>query len=267
MQPRKMSLRTRGRCDFDPGRLLGVFSEQRQRFVAVLEGFGPDEWAAPTRCSAWSAQQVVRHLCDANVLVACPDALGIHTGFDPRVTPRRWLAATEGEVPEATLDRFVTTTQELLVAVGDGLAEGHRADVRLPYGTMDWTVLLLHAFWDSWIHERDVLLASGRGHPTDDGATAYATAYGVFLAAAVASMQGDPVTLELTLGADGGGVFDLGDGDGVTLQVTRQRTDGPPAAEVADALAGRSPTALRRLPAGSRRALSRLAEFFNAPVA
>jgi hypothetical protein len=26
---------------------------------------------------------------------------------------------------------------------------------------MDWTVLLLHLFWDSWIHERDVLLARG----------------------------------------------------------------------------------------------------------
>jgi len=26
---------------------------------------------------------------------------------------------------------------------------------------MDWIVLLLHLFWDSWIHERDVLLAHG----------------------------------------------------------------------------------------------------------
>jgi len=36
---------------------------------------------------------------------------------------------------------------------------------------MDWTVLLLHLFWDSWIHERNVLLARGAKHPTADDAT------------------------------------------------------------------------------------------------
>jgi hypothetical protein len=43
---------------------------------------------------------------------------------------------------------------------------------------------------------------------------------------------------------------------------------GPPAAEVADALAGRSllTAALGHLPAKSRAALSRLADFFNTPV-
>ena len=49
---------------------------------------------------------------------------------------------------------------------------------------MDWMILVLHAFWDSWLHERDVLLAQGRDHPTDGDATGYAAAYGVFIAAA-----------------------------------------------------------------------------------
>jgi hypothetical protein len=134
---------------------------------------------------------------------------------------------------------------------------------------MDWTVLLLHCFWDSWIHERDVLLARGAEHPSDDDATFYATAYGVFLAAAVASLFGDPVQEKLTLGGDGGGVFDLDRCDGmVTLRVSRVTTVGPPAAEVTDALAGRSSvaTALRDLPSQSRAALSQLADFLNTPV-
>ncbi len=63
---------------------------------------------------------------------------------------------------------------------------------------MDWTVLVLHAFWDSWIHERDVLLAHGTDHPTSGDATAYAAAYGLFIAAAVASMLGDQVRQQLT---------------------------------------------------------------------
>jgi hypothetical protein len=47
-------LRTKGGCEFDPEHLLDMFSGQRQRFVTILRGFGPDEWAAPTRCTAWS---------------------------------------------------------------------------------------------------------------------------------------------------------------------------------------------------------------------
>jgi hypothetical protein len=83
--------------------------------------------------------------------------------------------------------------------------------------------------------------------------------------AAVASMFGAQVRQKLTLG---GGVFDLDNRGAVTLTVTRVTTAGPPAAEVADALAGRSHIAavLGDLPASSRAALSRMADFFNTPV-
>lgn len=109
----------------------------------------------------------------------------------------------------------------------------------------------------------------GHRHPTDGDATGYAAAYGVFIAAAVASMFGDPVCQKLTLGGDGGGIFDLDShGDTVTLTVTRVATAGPPAAQVTDALVGRAPAAavLGDLPARTRTALSHLADFFNTPA-
>jgi uncharacterized protein (TIGR03083 family) len=270
--PGRLLLRTGGACDLNPGRLLEVFSAQRQRFAAVLQTFGPDDWAAPTRCADWSAHDVVRHLCDGNAIAAAAGTddrtLDTTAGFDPRITPRGWLTASAGESPDTTLGRLVTTTEEALGLARDRLAQHRRFDVRLPYGPMDWTVLLLHGFWDSWIHERDVLLARGTEHPTDDDATAYATAYGLFIAAAVASMFGDQVQQKLKLGSDGGGVFDLDSCGAVTLTVTRVTTAGPPAAEVADALAGRSQitAALGDLPASTRAALSRLADFFNTPA-
>jgi hypothetical protein len=134
---------------------------------------------------------------------------------------------------------------------------------------MDWTVGVLHGFWDSWIHERDVLLPQGREHPTDDDATVYATGYGLFLAAVVALSFRNPVQEKLKLVGGGGGTFDLdATGDAVTLTVSRLTTAGPSAAEVTDALAGRSPvaSALKDLPSNSRAALSHLADFFNTPV-
>ena len=68
--PRTLLLRTAGTCDIDPQHLVDMFGEQRRRFVAVLQGFGPDDWAAPTRCADWSAHDVVRHLCDCNKIAA-----------------------------------------------------------------------------------------------------------------------------------------------------------------------------------------------------
>jgi uncharacterized protein (TIGR03083 family) len=266
----ELLLRTGGACDIGPSHLLDVFGRQRQRFIAILRGFGPDDWAAPTRCAAWSAHDVVRHLCDANA-VAAADAddrtLDLEGGFDPRVTPRTWPAISADQPPDVTLGRFVATTGDLLGLARDRLARGQRFDVCLPYGPMDWTMVLLHAFWDSWLHERDIVLARGNEHRTDGNATCYATAYGLFIAAAVAAKFGWLGRATLSLSGAGGGVFDV-DSDGiVTLAVTRGRRAGPAAARVADALAGRAPTAvvLGDLSASARIALSGVADFFNTP--
>jgi uncharacterized protein (TIGR03083 family) len=271
IQPGRLLLRTAGACDLGPQHLLEVFGEQRRRFVAILRGFGPDDWAAPTRCAEWSAHDIVRHLCDGNAIAAAADpddrTLDLTAGFDPRITPRGWLTASAGESPGATLSRFAASTEQMLAVLRARLAQGRRFDVRLPFGPVDWTVYVLHGFWDSWLHERDVLLARGTEHPTSDDATGYAAAYGLFISAAVASLFGDPVRDKLTLGGDGGGIFDVDSRGAVTLTVTRVTTAGPPAAQVTDALAGRGPAAaLGGLPASSRAALSHLAEFFNTPV-
>ena len=265
-------LQTGGACDFDPGHLLDVWAGQRQRFITVLRGFGPGDWAAPTRCTAWSAHDVVRHLCDTNLKAAAigpgDSTLDVTAGYDPRITPGQWLTATAGESPEVTLARLVATTEELLGLARGRLARSASFDARMPYGWMDWTVLLLHDFWDSWLHERDVLLARRPEHPTGGDATTYAAAYGLFIAAAVAAVFGDQVWEKLTLGGDGGGVFDLDNRDGVTITVTPAATAGPPAAEVVDALAGRPPAAAVHgdQPPRSRTALSHMANFFNTPV-
>jgi hypothetical protein len=215
---------------------------------------------------------VVRHLCDTNRIgiATHPDdsALDVTGGFDPRTTPQEWLAASAAEPPEVTLSRFAATTGELLAAARGQLADSRSFDVRMPYGPVDWTVRFLHGFWDSWIHERDVLLARGAQRPTDGDATAYATAYGVFIAAAVAPLFGGQVQEELKLAGDGGGIFEVDSRDGVTITFHRTTVTGPLAAQVADALAGRSQTGaeLGSLPAGSRTALLHMADFFRTPA-
>jgi uncharacterized protein (TIGR03083 family) len=274
-RPRNLLLTTSGSCDFDLEYLLEVFADQRRRFMEVLAGFASDDWTAPTRCAKWTAHDIVRHLCDCNGVGAgyCAGndegSLDVATGFDPRVTPREWMTTSANESPETTLAHFATTTEELFGFAQARLAEGGSFDVRLPCGQMDWSACVLHVFWDSWVHERDILLPLGMDHPTSDDATFYVTGYGLFLAAAVASMFGQEVQETLRLAGHGGGIFDLNSrGRGVTLTANRTSRVGPQAAEVTDALAGRAPvaTALNDPASGSLTALSVLADFFNSAV-
>jgi uncharacterized protein (TIGR03083 family) len=265
-----LSLRTVGECDLDAEHLLKVFSDQRRRFVEVLRQFDLADWAAPTRCREWSAHDVVRHMCDVTAYIPSADdrTFDLAAGFDPRITPRGWLSASASEKPATTLTRLITRTEEMLALTRSRLEAGSRFIVWLPYGPMDWTVLTLHLFWDSWLHERDVLLAQGVEHPTSDEAAGYATAYGLFITASVAAMFGEHVRHTLELSGAGGGIFDLSSEDGVALSMTPACVPGLPAAQVADALAGREAAAavLDGLPASVRTPLTRMGEFFNDPV-
>jgi hypothetical protein len=133
---------------------------------------------------------------------------------------------------------------------------------------MDWTVLVLHGLWDAWVHERDVMLLRDTEHRSHDDATFYATVYGLFLAAAVASVfSGDEFRQQLTLGGVGG-VFDIDTHGEVVVTATPMTVQGQSAALVVDALAGRSPIdhALPDVAPSSRAALSRMAVFLNTPV-
>lgn len=98
--PGALLLRTAGACDVGPEHLLEVFGEQRRRFVAVRQGFGPGDWATPTRCADWSAHDVVRHLCEGNAIGAGAGSdnrtLDLTAGFGPRITPRGWLTTSGG---------------------------------------------------------------------------------------------------------------------------------------------------------------------------
>ena len=58
-----------------------------------------------------------------------------------------------GEPGDASVLRLV----EQLGVFRTRMAHGDEFDGHLPYGAMDWTVLALHALWDSWVHEREVL--------------------------------------------------------------------------------------------------------------
>lgn len=266
-----IELRTDTPSTFDRNAFLEAVADHHVRFVAQLRTLTPQEWGAPSRNADWNVQDTVRHLCDTSVLLR--DHLAARTdpfppGFDPRTTPREWLRGSTGETPDETLARLESVTEDVVKISREAVAEGLELEMHAPYGPVDWSVLLLHWFWDRWVHERDVLAPLDRPGVTGDDGSFLATAYALFVAGAVARLFGLRTEVSLALSGTGGGRFTLQVGDSVVLSATPGPQDGPEAAEVGDALSGRGGPLTNHVPLTDEQAsaLGALGAFFTTPV-
>lgn len=141
---------------------------QRARFAELLASLDEAQWAAPSRCEGWSAQDVVAHLVGVNQFwtLSINAALsGTPTrflaDFDPVATPAHMVDAVRAQSVDETLARFIESN-DALTAVVEGLdAAAWSMLGEAPPGHVALRALALHALWDSWIHERDVALPLG----------------------------------------------------------------------------------------------------------
>ena len=141
---------------------------QRRRFADVLALLEPEQWSSATRCERWSVQDVVMHLVGVNQLWQLSFE-GAHAGtptrlfqyFDPAVTPAQHVAAMPEWTPSETLARFVETNDALAAVLADSDEDTWAQTGESPLGHVTLRLVAVHALWDSWIHERDVLLPLG----------------------------------------------------------------------------------------------------------
>jgi uncharacterized protein (TIGR03083 family) len=184
--------------DGSPSAIAVPVARQRRRLAQVLESFTPEQWASPSRCDGWSARDVIVHLHSTNAFWTYSIAAGLGgaptrllAGFDPVASPAQLVAASPPEV----LDRFTTSTLELVDAI-EALDEASWTVLaEAPPGHLRISAVAHHALWDSWIHERDILLPLGIEPAREaDEITAclrYAAALGpAFAANAEASARG-----------------------------------------------------------------------------
>jgi uncharacterized protein (TIGR03083 family) len=171
-------------------------ARQRARLAGALADLTEAEWAAPSRCEGWSVQDVVAHLAGVNGFWALSITKGREgeptrylTRFDPVDTPAQLVEAARGVPPQEVLDRFVESNAALAASLA-GVAPDEWTSVLAegPPGHLSLRCIALHALWDSWVHERDVLLPLGRPAVVDDdevrGSLRYVAALGPAFAVA-----------------------------------------------------------------------------------
>lgn len=154
--------------DRQPSAILEPNVRQRRRLLAALAEFGPEEWAHPSRCEGWSNRDVVVHLESAIGFWAISAAQGARgeptrflASFDPVASPAAMVDDAAGLSPAEALDRF-TASCAALDEVLSGLDDaGWAALAESPPGHVSISAMAHHALWDSWVHERDILLPMG----------------------------------------------------------------------------------------------------------
>lgn len=176
---------------------------QRRRLGEVLSTFDAEQWGSASRCEGWSVQDVVNHLITTNGFWCASISGGVAgeptrilANFDPAGTPPLLIDPMRSLTPAETLDQFLTTNQQLFDIVEALDIQGWEALAEAPPGHVPVHVVAQHALWDSWTHERDILLPLGLAPAEEADEVASCLRYAAGIGPAIAIADAAP--------ADGG---------------------------------------------------------------
>lgn len=237
--------------DGDPAAIAAPAIRQRRRLADTLAGLSDEQWRHPSRCAGWTARDVIVHLESTNGFWAFATKAGVGgeptrflQTFDPVASPAQMVAANEIS-PAELLERFVASNEALAGvwtacsgADWDALAEA-------PPGHISVSAVAHHALWDSWVHERDVLLPLGIVPPEEADEVTACLRYAAALGPALAVTRGLDRRGTFAVGADDPAVDAVVEiGDRVHVRAGTADADlclTGPAVELLEALSIRRP--------------------------
>jgi len=178
--------------------VIEPWRRHRERFLATLRTFDDEQWLAPTRCTDWNARDVVSHLITVDqffVLSLLGAQAGTPTemlpGFDPKAIPELLVAPMRAKSPAELLDELAAG-QEMYQQTVDALGPEDWAKWgESPFGLVPARIVLAHAFWDSWVHERDILVPLGPVPAVDPDEAFSAAWFSLFFGCAQGGSVGD----------------------------------------------------------------------------
>ncbi len=154
--------------DGKPSDILVPVTRQRRRFAEQLASFTEEQWAHPSRCAGWSNRDVVVHLDSTNSFWAFSIASGVAgkpttflATFDPVASPAQLVAGAQQLTSREVLDKFTASTEAFIATLESLTDDDWSTLAEAPPGHIAVSALAHHALWDSWVHERDVLLPLG----------------------------------------------------------------------------------------------------------
>lgn len=189
-----------------PDDQLAPASRQRRRFEALLADLSEEEWNAPSRCDGWSVHDVSAHLVGVNSFWSASLAAGlagrptrILGSFDPVETPELMVAQMRGLTRSEVLDQLAQTTDTFVNAMSELDDEGWSMLAEAPPGHLPIRLMVQHALWDCWVHERDIAIPLGVKTPSEPDEVRSCLIYAAALSSALAVGGGHQIAGELAL--------------------------------------------------------------------
>lgn len=152
----------------DPGDVAVPLVRQRLRLAELAATFTEAEWSAPSRCSQWSVRDVIAHIAGINPLYVMSAVAGLAgeptrlmPHFDPAVSPLRMVEQVAGLSSAQVLDLLVSSNAELIASAEALDGSGWCTSAESPLGEVPIRLVMSHALWDSWVHERDIVIPLG----------------------------------------------------------------------------------------------------------
>ena len=99
--------------------------------------------------------------------------------------PAQLVEASSAMTAAEVLERFVSSTDALIAALESLDAESWTSIAEAPPGHVAISTLAHHALWDSWVHERDILLPLGAEPERHDDEVAASLRYAAGLGPAL----------------------------------------------------------------------------------
>lgn len=179
---------------------------QRRRLAETLASFDDEQWAHPSRCDSWSSRDVIVHLDGTNAFWSYSIAAGLRgdpsqvlAAFDPAATPAEMVAAAADLPTSAVLEQFVASSEALVDLLASLDEHDWTAQAEAPPGHLSVSAVAHHALWDSWIHERDILLPLGVTPDREADEVAASLRYVAALSPAIATNREDGGTGRLVI--------------------------------------------------------------------
>ena len=157
------------------------FVRQRQRMMSLVKSLSHEQLHSPSRCDGWSVRDVIAHVGGVTDFWRMSVEGGKNLAptqylaeFDPVSVPDQMVIATRSKSATEILDHFVSSSENFIATLEGLNGDDWLSLAEAPPGYLPIRLVVMHALWDSWIHERDItqpLLLSSPIEPDEVGAS------------------------------------------------------------------------------------------------
>ena len=189
----------------DPTAPAAAWRSHRRRLRAWLSALPEEEWGRPTRCDEWDVLHLVRHLASGSQflgytlhMAAKGQATTRLRAFDSQTTAQdraEELGVLDPSRARQLLEEMDQRTDDAMSSLS---IDDWTITAEAPPGHMPAFMAVSHFVFDSWLHERDLLLPHGERPVTVEKEASVAARYSVGLMGAY-GIDSDGATLGVRL--------------------------------------------------------------------